>query len=105
MPARRTIGVDMGGTKLLAGAVDMGLGVHHRVQRSVTGLDQSALLDTAVDAVEEARRSAGSEVAAVGFGIPCLIDQRTGRAVVAVNLPLADVPFADVMAERLGVPV
>jgi glucokinase len=105
MPARRTIGVDMGGTKLLAGAVDMGLGVHHRVQRSVTGLDQSALLDTAVDAVEEARRSAGSEVAAVGFGIPCLIDQRSGRAVIAVNLPLADIPFADVMAERLGMPV
>ena len=60
MPARRTIGVDMGGTKLLAGAVDAGLGVHHRAQRRLTGLDQSALLDTAVDAVQEARESAGA---------------------------------------------
>jgi glucokinase len=34
-----------------------------------------------------------------------LIDRRTGRAVIAVNLPLADIPFADVMAERLGMPV
>ena len=105
MPARRTIGVDMGGTKLLAGAVDEGLGVHHRVQRSVAGLDQAALLDIAVEAVNEARRSAGAEVAAVGFGIPCLMDQRTGIGVVAVNLPLKDVPFADVMTERLGLPV
>ena len=55
MPARRIIGVDMGGTKLLAGAVDWGLRVHHRASGAVTGLDQSALLDTAVDAVEEAR--------------------------------------------------
>jgi glucokinase len=105
MAARRTIGVDLGGTKLLAGAVDEGLGVHHRAQRTVTGLDQSALLDIAVEAVQEARDSAGAEIAAVGFGIPSLIDQRTGTAVIAVNLPLADIPFADVMAERLGLPV
>jgi glucokinase len=105
MPARRTIGVDMGGTKLLAGAVDAGLRVHHRVQRSVTGLDQAALLDAAVDAVEETRRLGGGEIAAVGFGIPCLMDQRTRTGVIAVNLPLADVPFADVMTERLGLPV
>jgi glucokinase len=105
MAARRTIGVDMGGTKLLAGAVDTGLSVHHRVQRTLTGLDQSAVLDIAVEAVEEARASAGGEIAAVGFGIPCLMDQRSGRGVIAVNLPLANVPFGDIMAERLGLPV
>ena len=105
MPARRVIGVDLGGTKLLAGAVDARLGVHHRVQRSVTGLPQQALLDVAVAAVSEAREAAGAEVAAVGFGLPCLIDRATGRVVVGVHTPLADIPFADVMAERLGLPV
>ena len=105
MPGRRTIGVDMGGTKLLAGAVDSGLSVHHRVQRSFTRLDVSYLLDVVVDAVEETRADAGGEVAAVGFGIPSLIDQRTGTAVVAVNLPLKNIMFADVMAERLDLPV
>jgi glucokinase len=105
MPGRRTIGVDMGGTKLLAGAVDTEFSVHRRAQRSVAGLDQSSLLDVVVDAVEEARQAAGGEVEAVGFGIPALIDQRIGRAVFSVHLPLADVPFADIMAERLGLPV
>jgi len=105
MPARRAIGVDLGGTKLLAGAVDAGLSVHHRAQRTVTGLDQRALLDVAVDAVQEARESAGAEVEAVGFGIPCLIDRRTGAAVIGINTPLHDIAFADVMAERLGLPV
>ena len=41
----------------------------------------------------------------MGFGIPCLFDQRSGVAVVAVNQPLKNVPFADIMAERLGLPV
>ena len=95
----------MGGTKLLAGAVDSGLSVHHRVQRGMNRLDQSFLLDVVVEAVEEARDSAGGEVSAVGFGIPALIDQRTGNAVIAINLPLKDIMFADVMAERLGLPV
>ena len=105
MPGRRTIGVDMGGTKLLAGAVDCGLSVHHRAQRAINRLDVSYLLDVVVDAVEETREAAGGEVEAVGFGIPSLIDQRTGCAVIAVNLPLKDIMFADVMAERLDLPV
>src|SRR5947209_10772403 len=105
MPGRRTIGVDMGGTKLLAGAVDSSLSVHHRAQRSLNRLDQSYLLDVVVDAVEETRAGAGADVDAVGFGIPSLIDQRTGNAVIAVNLPLKDIMFADVMTERLGLPV
>ncbi len=95
----------MGGTKLLAGAVGAGLEVHHRAQRSLKGLDQQELLDTAVDAVQEARDAAGEDVAAVGFGIPALMDQRTGTAVIAVNLDLAGIPFADVMSERLDLPV
>jgi glucokinase len=105
MPLRRVIGVDMGGTKLLAGAVDEGLEVHHRVQRPVAGLDQATLLDTVIDAVDEVRENAGADIEAVGFGIPSLIDQRTGIAVVAINLALADIAFGQVMTERLGMPV
>ncbi len=105
MPTRRTIGVDIGGTKLLAGVVGTGLEVHQRTQRTVSGLDQSALLDVAVEAISELRQTAGADAAAVGFGIPSLIDRRTGRAVLSINLSLSDVPFAAVMAERLGLPV
>ena len=99
------IGVDLGGTKLLAGVVDGELNVHHRVHRLVHGLGQRELLEAIVEAVEEARALATAEVTAVGFGIPCMIDQRRGMAMMAVNLPLVDVPFRDLMAERLGLPV
>jgi glucokinase len=104
MPDRRVIGVDMGGTKLLAGVVDAGLSVHHRSQVQLRGLSQRILLNTVQNAVQEAINNAGGEVGAIGFGIPSLIDRRTHTSVVAVNLDLANVPFADIMSERLGVP-
>ena len=99
------VGVDLGGTKLLAGALDERLNVRHRAHRWVQDLEAGDLLDTIVAAVEEVRGAADRPVDAVGFGIPCLIDRRRRVAAVSNHLPLVDVPFADVMAERLGVPV
>jgi glucokinase len=105
MPPRRVIGVDMGGTKVLAGAVDAGLRVHHRAQRQVLGLDQPTLLNTVQAAVEDLADQIGGEVAGVGFGIPSLIDRRRGVSVRSVHLPLEEVAFAARMTERLGLPV
>jgi len=55
--------------------------------------------------VQEMREATDAEIAAVGFGIPALIDQRTGTAVISVHLPLAELAFGDVMTERIGLPV
>jgi glucokinase len=99
------IGVDLGGTKLLAGAVDADLTIHHRTNRPALGLDQMELVEMVAHAVEGVRTAVGGDVAGVGFGIPCTFDARTGLAVQAVNLPLHDIRFADVMAERLDLPV
>ncbi len=105
MPSRYVIGIDIGGTKLLAGLTDEQLRVHRRVQRSVRGLDTANLLETMQQVTEELINSANGEVSAVGFGIPSLIDRRTGTSVMAVHLPLAGVRLQALMAERLGIPV
>ncbi|HWH95129.1 MAG TPA: ROK family protein [Baekduia sp.] len=106
MSAGCVIGVDLGGSKLLAGVVDAELNVHHRVFRHAReGKGPDQLLDALVAAVEEAREAAKEEIRAVGFGVPSLVDPRTGVANTTVHLPLRDVPLRDVMAERLGVPV
>lgn len=104
MPAPCVVGVDMGGTKLLAGAIDAQLNVHHRAHRVLAGLDQDELLDVVVEAVQEVREATEGATRAAGFGIPCTIDRTRGVAVQAVNLPLADVAFGDVMSDRLGLP-
>jgi glucokinase len=99
------IGVDLGGSKLIAGLVDDRLRVHHRAQRPAPVADQASVLDAVVEAVEEVRSAGPYEVAAVGIGIPCLMDNRSGVAVTSVHLPLADVPFRAIMRERIGLPV
>jgi glucokinase len=53
--------------------------------------------------VEDLR--AETEVAALGFGLPSRIDQRRGRAVASVNVPLVGVDFRSRMRERHGLPV
>jgi glucokinase len=104
MPPRRVIGIDAGGTKLLGGVVDEGLVVHHRVHRTWRGADRAETLDICVESVEEVR-AAAPDVAAVGFGIPALVEFESGVARWSTHLPLADVRFRDVMSERLGLPV
>jgi glucokinase len=105
MGAECVIGVDLGGTKLLAGAIDAGLEVHHRIYRAEPVDDQSRLLDAIVAAVTEVREATEMEVGGVGFGIPCLIDRTGGVAITSTHLPLEHIAFGDVMAERLGLPV
>jgi glucokinase len=102
--SRKVIGMDLGGTKLLGGVVDEQLEVHDRVHRLVEGLSEKALVEAIVEGATELLEH-HPDVQAIGFGIPCLINQRDGHAVLCVNLPLADIPFRDVMSERLGVPV
>src|SRR4051812_14925990 len=90
------IGVDLGGTKPLAGAVEPGGAVRRRTNRAGLGLGQVELVEVGAHAVEGVRRAVGGEVEAVGFGIPCTFASRTGLAVQAVNLPLHDIRFADI---------
>src|SRR6201991_328093 len=99
------IGVDLGGTKLLAGAIGADLSVIHRTNRPVYGLSQDELVQMVADAVEEIRVAVGGEIEGIGFGIPCTFDSRSGMAVQAVNVPLRDIAFGEMMAEQLGMPV
>jgi glucokinase len=105
MPAGCVIGVDVGGTKLLAGAVDHDLAVHHRASRRSRSGSTEQLLETIVSAVSEVRDVAEDEVLAVGLGVPSLMDLGRGVAGFTVHLPLVGVPVRDVLAERLGLPV
>jgi glucokinase len=99
----RVIGVDLGGTKILAGVVERdGTVLHHR--ETPTPLEsQEALLQGLEDAV---RPLIDDTIGAVGFGIPTRVNQATGLVEGdSVNIPLKGMSFRSVMSERLGLPV
>jgi glucokinase len=99
---QRAMGVDVGGTKILAGVVDRQGDVARRDERPTPISSQDALLSE-LDAVVETLLD--DDVAALGFGLPSTIDQRAGRAVTSVHIPLADLDFRDRMADRFRLPV
>ncbi len=102
VPRECVIGVDLGGTNLFAGAIDAELVVHHRTRRTVAGLALPALLDEIASAVDELRDAVDGNVDAVGYGIPCLIDDEHAVAASSVHLPIEGLAFAELIAERTG---
>jgi glucokinase len=101
MSANRVIGVDVGGTKILAGVIDADGTVLETVEHPTPTTSQAALLDGLAAAVREL----DGDVAAVGFGLPSRIDHQQGIALGSVNLPLRDVRFRAEMEQRLDLPV
>jgi glucokinase len=104
MSAPETVGVDLGGTKVLVGVVGEGREVLYEDKESSQGQDADQLLDTLEREIREALESR-PQVAAAGLGIPCTIDRDRGLAITAVNLPIRNLPIRDRMRERLGIPV
>lgn len=96
------IGVDLGGTKILSGLIGRDGRIERRYEIPTPLESQQVLLEGLDAAVEELLEDG---VAAIGFGIPSTIDQRAGRAVTSVNVPLADLAFRDRMRGRFGLPV
>jgi glucokinase len=100
---RAAIGADLGGTKMAIGVVDTEQNVLHRATERTYGRDLNELL-TELEAELHAARRACPEAEAIGIGIPSTIDHDHGSAVSSVNLPIVDVPFRDLVAERMGMP-
>jgi glucokinase len=98
-----TIGVDLGGTKMLV-AVLAGTEPLWESREASTGQSEDELVELLVREISEAHE-ARPDAAAVGLGIPATIDHETGVAVSAVNLPLADLPIRELISERVGLPV
>jgi glucokinase len=101
--AGETIGVDLGGTKMLVGVLD-GTETSWESREASTGQSEDELVELLVREVCEAR-DARPDAKAVGLGIPATIDHARGIAVSAVNLPLENLAIRDVVEARVGLPI
>jgi glucokinase len=102
MSARQVIAVDLGGTKLAAGLVEQDGAVVRRAFEPTDLAGEDAVLAQLERVIADL---ADGEFSALGIGIPSTIDQRTGRAVTSVNIPLAGVDLRDRLRRRFEVPV
>ena len=85
------------------GVVDADHNVLHRSTERTFGRDLGQLLDELESELHEARRAC-PEATSLGIGIPSTLDHERGTAISSVNLPIVDVPFRDLVAERMGMP-
>ena len=101
------VGLDVGGTKTDAVAVDAAGTIVGRV-RLATGWGPDAVTTTVLDAVNALATESGVDISAirsVGIGIPGQIEPGTGRVVHAVNLGVEELDLVAATEHRLGVPV
>jgi glucokinase len=100
--AGHAIGVDLGGTKILAGVVARDGTILRSHERATARGSQEHVLAELEGAVAEL---VDESVVAIGVGVPSPVDQVRGVVVRSVNLPLEDAPLRDRLRERFGLPV
>jgi glucokinase len=103
------VGVDLGGTKILAGVFDNQLNIRGRNKISTKperGSEQviERIARCVRDVVDECDLEM-KQIRGIGLGAPGAVDFPTGRVIFAPNLQWTDVPLKKILEKELGVPV
>jgi glucokinase len=107
---RYVVGVDLGGTKILAAVVDgNGKIVGESKMPTLPASSADELVHRMSDTVRQAVKTAGVSgkmVLAVGVGAPAPVDPKTGFVFHAPNIPMIrDFPLGERLSKVLGMPV
>jgi glucokinase len=108
---RYGLGIDLGGTKILAGVIDLQKGevVATAKKRTKTKQGVEELLDRLGDAAEEALAAArlkDGAIGSVGVAAAGQVDPQVGVLLAAPNLGgLGNIPIGESLSARLGLPV
>lgn len=97
-----TVGVDIGGTKILAGVVTEDGDILATARRDTPRHDAEATVDLIVDAVKDL--AAHHAVEAVGVGVAGLVDARRSRVLFGANLGWTQEPLQAVLENGYGLP-
>jgi glucokinase len=99
------IGVDIGGTKILAGTVTPEGEIVSTARRPTPRHDADDVLATVAEAVTELVESTDAPIASVGVGVAGLVDRDRSRVYFAPNLRWAQVPVRTLLEASTGLPV
>lgn len=103
------VGLDLGGTKILAAVYDGRNRLLAREKKSTKpDLGPEAVLNRIAECVNEALAVSAvphTSVCAIGVGVPGMVDTRSGVVRVAPNLRWQNFPFGKLLSARLHIPV
>lgn len=111
MSERYAIGVDLGGTKILAGVIDLHdgkvVGLSKKRTASGSNKDFMGRLYEAVDnALNEAKLPDGEKPGHLGIGIAGQVDREKGILIAAPNLGVtSELPLVSLLSQRYNMPV
>ena len=102
------VGVDMGGTKILAAVVDASGNIISTAKIPTQADNNTTIvIDRIADCIQEVIQNSGvatDTIHAVGIGAPGPLDQKTGVVFFAPNLGWKDVPLKTELEARVGIP-
>jgi glucokinase len=98
-----TIGVDIGGTKVLGAVVDRNGEVLAQTRRETPAGDTVAIVQRVVSVIRELREA--HEISAIGIGAAGWIDAARSTVLFAPNLAWRNEPLRDLIAAEVDVPV
>jgi glucokinase len=98
-----TIGVDIGGTKVLAAVVDEHGEALAQTRRETPARDTAEIVHRTVSVIEELRES--YDVSAIGIGAAGWIDAARANVLYAPNLAWRNEPLRDLIAAQVDIPV
>ena len=100
------LGIDLGGTNIVAGIVDESYNVISRAQTKTLAVRPAEeIADDMAKVAFEAAKNAGvtlDDISGFGVGTPGSVEPKSGTVIYANNLGFYDVPLAALLKERTG---
>ena len=100
--------VDVGGTKILAAALDQNGTILARCKLKTDRNDKDAMLaqiDEAMDGALADAKLARADIAGVALGVPGVVEAATGHVIVTPNTALTGTPLGELLRRKWDCPV
>jgi glucokinase len=101
----QTVGVDLGGSHVLATIVDDDGRIVSRAEHEITDHTVDVAIGIIGQAIDDVLRSATTDVGAIGLGSPGNIDPSTGVVTYSPNFSWRNVPLGESLNRRFSLPV
>ena len=105
-----SIGVDLGGTKILAGVVntDTGAIIDSAKKRTKKERGKDIIIQKTIESIEKSICKAQipiSQISSIGIGAAGQVDREKGILIAAPNLDCYDIELKDILENHFNIPV